>query len=167
MIYRFQVGERVHTISLERQGADVRAVIDGVAYAAEVLDDQPGALTLRFAGRPVRLAWAHDPEGRGRTWVARHGCTFALDRPQPPGRGAPASAAGSLRAPMPGQVRQLEAEVGQLVSAGQTILILEAMKMEIRIQAPTAGRLTRLLAAVGASVERDQVLAEIAPAEEA
>jgi biotin carboxyl carrier protein len=66
-----------------------------------------------------------------------------------------------LRAPMPAQVRALQAAEGDWLEKGQTLAILEAMKMEIRIQAPHAGRLIRLLVSEGQSVDRNQVLAEI------
>ena len=45
--------------------------------------------------------------------------------------------------------------------AGQTLLLLEAMKMEIKLTSPRAGRVARLLAKQGETVERDQVLVEL------
>jgi biotin carboxyl carrier protein len=62
---------------------------------------------------------------------------------------------------MPAQVRAVQVSEGDSVEAGQTLLLLEAMKMEIRVQAPHAGRVARLLARPGDTVERDQVLVEM------
>ena len=62
---------------------------------------------------------------------------------------------------MPARVRALQVAEGERVEAGQTLLLLEAMKMEIRLQAPRAGRIARLLASTGESVEREQVLVEL------
>ena len=66
-----------------------------------------------------------------------------------------------VTAPMPGLIIDLKVKEGDVVKAGDTLLILEAMKMQIRVNAPDAGRVRRLLVGKGALVERGQVLAEI------
>lgn len=71
------------------------------------------------------------------------------------------SSAGDLTAQMPGQVTEIRVSEGDAVEAGQTLLIIEAMKMEIRVNAPQPGRVTRLLVGLGDSVERGQRLLEI------
>jgi biotin carboxyl carrier protein len=70
-------------------------------------------------------------------------------------------AAGELTAPMPGQVRAVNVGEGDEVLKGQTLLLLEAMKMEIRVQAPRDGIVKKLLVKQGQTVERDQVLIEV------
>jgi propionyl-CoA carboxylase alpha chain len=67
--------------------------------------------------------------------------------------------AGSLLAPMPGLVRRVLVEVGALVSAGQPLLVLEAMKMEQTVAAPGAGVVAELRAKSGEQVSTGQVLA--------
>ena len=62
---------------------------------------------------------------------------------------------------MPGQVRELLVTAGETVTRGQTLLLLEAMKMEIRITAPSDGRVKRLLVAAGDVVDRGQRLVEM------
>ncbi len=160
MLYRFEVRGQLHEISLERQGSGYRASVDGQPYELEVLDDQPGQVSLRFDGRPLTLYWAADGVDK---WVSLNGCTYRLERPTP--RGARASgdtgAGQVVRSPMPAQVRAVQVEVGEAVQQGQTLLLLEAMKMEIRIKAPAAGTVARLLVKTGDTVEKDQVLAEI------
>lgn len=83
-------------------------------------------------------------------------------------KAAPASApvaapAGGtqLKAPMPGTVIDFKATNGAAVKKGQTILILEAMKMENEIVAPVDGVIT-FIATKGASVNTDDLLAVIA-----
>jgi propionyl-CoA carboxylase alpha chain len=69
---------------------------------------------------------------------------------------------GSLLAPMPGTVVRLgSAKAGDRVKAGQPLLWLEAMKMEHRVAAPTAGVLAALHAEVGRQVEVGAVLAVV------
>ena len=67
--------------------------------------------------------------------------------------------AGSLLAPMPGLVLRVLAEVGAVVTAGQPLLVLEAMKMEQTVSAPASGVVAELRAKAGEQVSTGQVLA--------
>jgi acetyl/propionyl-CoA carboxylase alpha subunit len=69
--------------------------------------------------------------------------------------------AGSLLAPMPGLVRRVLVEVGTTVTAGQPLLVLEAMKMEQTVAAPAAGVVAELRAKAGEQVAAGQVLAVV------
>jgi propionyl-CoA carboxylase alpha chain len=69
--------------------------------------------------------------------------------------------AGSLLAPMPGLVRRVLVEVGATVTAGQPLLVLEAMKMEQTVAAPAAGVVAELRAKAGEQVAAGQVLAVV------
>ena len=160
MRYRFQSGEQIYDVSIERAGDSFRATVNGQAYACEVLEEQPGVLSLRFDGRPVTLHWAADGS---RKWVSLDGCTYRLDRPVGTRRGAAGDHAGgeSVIAPMPAQVLSVQTTAGQTVEKGAPILLLEAMKMEIQIKAPAGGRVRQIFVREGQTVEKDQVLAEI------
>ncbi|WP_433469230.1 biotin carboxylase N-terminal domain-containing protein [Spirillospora sp. CA-128828] len=70
-------------------------------------------------------------------------------------------APGSLLAPMPGTVVRVGTEPGAVVAEGETLVVLEAMKMEHRIAAPSAGTVTELNVAAGQQVESGAVLAII------
>ena len=72
---------------------------------------------------------------------------------------APAAAgAANVTAPMPGTVLDVKVSVGQAVQAGETVVVLEAMKMENEIPAPVAGTVTGILVQKGATVDTDAVL---------
>ena len=75
-----------------------------------------------------------------------------------PQRAAPA---GSLLAPMPGLVLRVLADVGSAVTAGQPLLVLEAMKMEQTVTAPAGGVLAELRAKAGDQVSTGQILAVV------
>ncbi|MDQ2871445.1 MAG: hypothetical protein M3S32_11915 [Acidobacteriota bacterium] len=75
-------------------------------------------------------------------------------------RPSAADSAGLL-SPMPGRIRRVLAAVGDAVSRGQVLMILEAMKMEHSIRSPRDGRLVRLACAEGDLVEAGVALAEI------
>ena len=78
-----------------------------------------------------------------------------------PKAAAPAGAAGSVEvtASVPGQICKIEANVGAAVKAGDTVLVLEAMKMEIPVVAPQDGTVASVNVAVGDAVESGDVLA--------
>lgn len=71
---------------------------------------------------------------------------------------APANEEKSLRAPLAGVVTKVLATEGEKVEAGQTLLVLEAMKMETEITAPAAGTVAEIAVAAGDSVQGGQVL---------
>ncbi len=75
-------------------------------------------------------------------------------------------AQGSLLAPMPGTVIGVPLDAGAPVTAGQTVLVLEAMKMQHSINAPTDGVLTEVAVAVGDQVASGEVLAIVTPADQ-
>ena len=69
---------------------------------------------------------------------------------------------GSVHAPMPGRVVSVTVRQGQSVKKGQSLLILEAMKMELALQAPFDGFVTTLAVAVGDQVTEGAVLVRVA-----
>ena len=86
------------------------------------------------------------------------GATVLAERPRFPLHEAHV-AAGSLVAPMPGTVVRVESAVGAAVSAGQVLVVLEAMKMEHSVRAPHDGTVAEILVSAGQSVDQGTVLA--------
>ena len=72
-----------------------------------------------------------------------------------------AAEAGSLKAPMPGKIIQLVVQEGDTVSAGQAVIILEAMKMENELKTTIDGTVKRIAVEKGQSVEKNELLLEI------
>ena len=66
-----------------------------------------------------------------------------------------------VEAPMVGKVPQVLVNVGDTVAEDDTLIVMEAMKMEINVVAPAGGRVAELRVAPGDSVETDQVVATI------
>ncbi|WP_121118371.1 acetyl/propionyl/methylcrotonyl-CoA carboxylase subunit alpha [Croceibacterium ferulae] len=73
---------------------------------------------------------------------------------------------GAILAPMPGRVIAVDVAEGQAVTAGQRLLVLEAMKMEHALTAPVDGIVTDLQVATGAQVQVDASLVRVRPPEE-
>ncbi|MGD2121515.1 MAG: hypothetical protein PVJ76_07215 [Gemmatimonadota bacterium] len=72
----------------------------------------------------------------------------------------------ALRAPMPGLVVKLEAQVGDHVLPGQGLVIVEAMKMENELKSEGEGRIAKILVEPGQTVDKDQILVEFEVPEE-
>ncbi|MCO4694147.1 acetyl/propionyl/methylcrotonyl-CoA carboxylase subunit alpha [Streptomyces sp. RO-S4] len=111
----------------------------------------------------VAHTFAALPDG---TWLGRDGDAWQVRDHDPVAASltrAGQAGADSLTAPMPGTVTVVKVAVGDEVDAGQSLLVVEAMKMEHVISAPHAGTVTELDVSPGATVAMDQVLAVIAP----
>lgn len=153
-------------LELVRQGERVTLELeDGQTLTAEIRRAAAdGELILQINGldgRPRRVRAFVSVSGAER-WVTIAGRTWRFTQSSGrPRRGAAGGGSGVLRAPMPGQVRAVQAAVGEAVTKGQTILVLEAMKMEIRITAPFDGELVSLNVQEGQTVEREEVLGEV------
>lgn len=66
-----------------------------------------------------------------------------------------------MKAELAGNLWKVVVKEGQQVSADETLMILESMKMEIPVNAPKAGRVTRIHIKEGESVQEGQLLAEV------
>ncbi|WP_037678377.1 biotin carboxylase N-terminal domain-containing protein [Streptomyces albus] len=126
-----------------------------------------GRLLLEYAG--VTHAFQQAPDGAGGHWLGRDGDAWHATAHDPVAAalrgGAGAGHAGALTAPMPGTVTVVKAAVGDAVTAGQSLLVVEAMKMEHVIAAPHDGIVAELDVTAGSTVAMDQVLAVVAPHE--
>ncbi|PWI18235.1 acetyl/propionyl-CoA carboxylase subunit alpha [Streptomyces sp. Act143] len=106
---------------------------------------------------------------RAADWLGRDGDAWHVRDHDPVAAalsGAGHAGADSLTAPMPGTVTVVKVAVGDEVAAGQSLLVVEAMKMEHVISAPHAGTVAELDVKPGTTVAMDQVLAVITPLED-
>ena len=67
----------------------------------------------------------------------------------------------AVNSPMPGNIFKVECSVGQAVKAGDVLVVLEAMKMEIEVSAPVDGTVKAVSAVVGTAVNTDDLLVTI------
>ncbi|MFJ3904286.1 acetyl/propionyl/methylcrotonyl-CoA carboxylase subunit alpha [Streptomyces sp. NPDC090025] len=122
-----------------------------------------GELVLQLDGVTHRFTVAASPDGR---WLGRDGDSWHVLDHDPVAAalsGARHGGADTLAAPMPGTVTVVKVAVGDEVEAGQSLLVVEAMKMEHVISAPHAGTVTELDVTPGSTVAMDQILAVVTP----
>ncbi|MEX0342347.1 MAG: biotin carboxylase N-terminal domain-containing protein [Erythrobacter sp.] len=95
-----------------------------------------------------------------------NGAVFTVSPFRHDGGGTHSAADGAILAPMPGKVIAVDVAEGDAVTAGQRLMVLEAMKMEHALTAPFDGTVTELSASEGAQVQVEAVLAVVEPAGE-
>ncbi len=117
----------------------------------------PDTFALTIAGE--RSVWSYAPDG-DTLWVGTDGWAWPVHS-QIGAEAAQDNADGDLRAPMPGQVLLVPTTVGDRVRAGDPVVVLESMKMELVIAAPVDGLVTELNVAAGEKVAVDQPLARV------
>ncbi|TLS44733.1 acetyl-CoA carboxylase biotin carboxylase subunit [Streptomyces montanus] len=123
-------------------------------------EEAPSTATLHLDGL------THTFHRAAGTWLGRDGDSWNVLDHDPVAAsltGAARAGVDSLTAPMPGTVTVVKVAVGDEVAAGQSLLVVEAMKMEHVISAPHAGTVTELDVTPGTTVAMDQVLAVLEP----
>jgi geranyl-CoA carboxylase alpha subunit len=157
--HQFSANGETHEISLLPVTDGYQVRIREQAFRVRAFDD---ALEVDGYRQRVFAApgenddwWVHTPDG-----------TFCLMwvSPLPVGTRT-AESVGSLRSPMPGQVIRILVESDQQVSKGDILLIIEAMKMEHRISAPTDGKIAAVYYQVGQTVQAGVKLLDLQPSE--
>lgn len=71
---------------------------------------------------------------------------------------APAAGATTVEAPMPGKILNIKVSAGQAVKFGETVIVMEAMKMETEIVAPADGTVAQILVKAGDAVDTGAAL---------
>ena len=157
----FERNSEPFPVDLAPAGKAYRLTVGEENFDVEILQAKDGELDLLIDGKRVTAYVSSDSAKR---WVTIHGQTFVLTKSSGTRRGGQKpghQAAGELTAPMPGQIRALNVSEGDTVTKGQTLLVLEAMKMEIRIHAPLDGVVKKLFVKQGQTVEREQTLLSV------
>lgn len=123
-------------------------IIDGRSFEAFVEESEPGEYRIVIGGEPYEVAVVSERDARsGRS----------------PHRPPAHSGEAVVKAPMPGLVIAVTVSVGDVVSAGQGLVQLEAMKMENELLAPTGGTVRAVHVTKGQKVNVGQSLITIGP----
>lgn len=156
-------GERSH-LQVETQNGGYQIVIDERTYQVTVQRYSDGQLDLLIDGQPQRFYLANSADNLEQRLLWHQGQIWRLNAVDTRSRRKTTKHEHSdamLSATMPGVVRAMLVKVGDPVAAGDPLVVLEAMKMEIRVSAPHAGQVSKVYCQFGDVVNRGQELIEI------
>ena len=144
--YRITVGGRAFEVEVGDLGqSPVRVVVDGTEYRADLPGRgvAPSPSPASAASAPPAPAAPAQPAGTSRAAAA------------------PTAGADAVTAMMPGRVISVEVKPGDSVQRGQTVCVIESMKMEQNIASPRDGTVRAVPVSAGDSVQRGQTLVEL------
>jgi biotin carboxyl carrier protein len=170
--FAVKTGDRERIVELD----DGAVRVDGRDVDVSVTQVSPGIWSLRrgseqtiaevdgqggAAGAAAKLVVEIKRPGQDAVVVAAEVADARRASIVTPARPAAGGAPVVVRSPIPGRVVKVLVKAGDAVAAGQTLVVLEAMKMENELRAPRAGRVVDLRCAEGAAVESGQDLVTV------
>lgn len=144
------------------EGNIAHVTVNGIPFEVEMKQPvKPGKQKFRIENE------AHSDKGGASSAdnakTSPSSATTAANAEPAASKKAPASAAGKpVTAPLPGTINDIKVKVGDKVSAGDTVVILEAMKMQNNIEAETSGTITSINVNKGDAVMEGDTLVTIA-----
>ena len=150
MLHEFKINGDMVEVTVARDGQDWLLG----EYRASVLTD--GRIMVQLDGRS-RIA--HSAKVGDVWWVHIDGHIFCIEKTE--AGSADGDSDGGMTAPMPGKILEVKVADGQTVEAGELLLVMEAMKMEHRIVAPTDGVVAKVNFSMGDQVQQGDVLVEM------
>lgn len=167
MKYRVTVGERIYTVTLNDAPQSFGVELNGRPHRLEIVPDL-GSTDFRVCldGTWHRVIARRNEEGL-RIEIGEDRYQVQVERAFP----VPASRANAIsspraievKAPMPGLVVAVDAASGAWVDQGHPVVIMEAMKMQMEIRAPTGGRVLAVRVQPGQEVPSHAVLVTLDP----
>jgi 3-methylcrotonyl-CoA carboxylase alpha subunit len=171
----FLEGEGAHAVRLTLTGDGCRLALPSGPRTARVLSSRVTGSAVAGAGAAIELEAEIDgrkhaacvlSDGDARTVLLGPDAWKLTRRGRLAGAGEADAPTGSLTAPMPGRITHVGVETGATVTRGQTLMVLEAMKMEHAIRAPADGTVAQLHFVAGDQVGEGAELLVFEPAEE-
>lgn len=156
-------GREQHQVALVRNTSGARVFFDGESHEVHLQMRIDGGLELLVDGKRHvayvvqhgELAYVH---ACGRAWSVK------LHDPVRDS-GKQDQAGDNCVAPMPGTVADIKVAIGDPVTEGQTLIVIESMKMQMNLNAERDGVVAEVCCAVGETFERDAVLVKLAAKE--
>lgn len=164
MVLKLELDGTVHHVTILARRPHLVLAIDGRRYVVQSLDEAgDGHRQLTLDGKPIAFSRAGSVDG---AIVRLEGRSFALRRLDAAAEASAGGGANIVRAPMPGTVIAVHKRVGERVARGETVVTIESMKLQMKLDAPRDGEIAELAAREGEGFDKDAVLARLAaPAE--
>ncbi|MBK8725464.1 MAG: biotin/lipoyl-binding protein [Holophagaceae bacterium] len=167
------INKATHEVELTRRDGALTLTWDGEAVPVDILEVEPGTYSVINGGGSVDVRLdagrSGDPDVHAYRATLHDGAyEFGLQDPMKALLAAASGAAaggGTLTSPMPGKIVKLLVKEGDVVAEGQTLLIMEAMKMQNELKATAAGKVAKVAVQEGATVETGATLLVLAALE--
>ena len=164
MKFEIELNDMPRTADLVVNGTAVRGTIDDRAVEASAVEVASGVYSILLRGKSfeVRLE-PNEPGVRALVNEREYAVTIRDPRQWRRYRAGVAEMEGrqKLTAPMPGKVVRLLVSAGDVVEAGQGVVVVEAMKMQNEVRSPKSGTVETLLVAEGQTVHTGETLGYI------
>lgn len=142
--------------------------VKGVDYDVEIEDIKGNIASVTVNGIPFEVEMKKQPKAAKPKFHIDSAAQAAKPEPKAPApakepQPVPAAAEGAnaVTAPLPGTINDIKVKVGDQVKAGDTVVVLEAMKMQNNIEAETAGTIASVNVAKGDAVNEGDTLVTI------
>ena len=163
MHHAFKLGDAEHNVELARAREAYRLHVGDARIDVDLKTAPDGRAWLTLGDRHVEVVIATRGD---EVFVHLDGEAYALRYEHPLDRLAAKSGGGAndqIRAPMPGSIVNVAVAAGAAVAKGQTLLVMESMKMETTLVAPRDGVVAAVRFEKGQTFERDAVLLDLEP----
>jgi len=164
MIFEVTIAEKTYQVELRREQAAWRCRLDGREIPVDVTTGEDGVLSLLVDGKSYEVKQERTGT-ESRVVVGQERFNVSVRDPRSlrsrGHTGGPAHGVKKITAPMPGKIVRLLAAEGSAVEAGQSVIVIEAMKMQNELKAPKTGVVKKINVSEGAAVEAGQSLAEV------
>ena len=141
---------------------EYKYTINGNKYDVEIVDIVENIATVTVNGENYSVEMEKEPEPEKKKVVIKSGAQAQPEAAASEGTSAAkVNTNNALKAPLPGVIREINVAVGDEVAVGDTVVVLEAMKMANNLEAEKAGKVTAVLVQVGESVMEDTPLVVI------
>jgi biotin carboxyl carrier protein len=140
---------------------EYKYTINGTKYEVAVGDIEENIVTVTVNGEEYKVEMEKEPEPEKKKPVLGKPAAPAAEGAEPATDKAAVNKNNAVKAPLPGVITDIKVAVGDEVQAGDTVVVLEAMKMANALQAEKAGKVTAICVKIGESVMEDDALVVI------
>lgn len=164
MKLEIEVNNKIITVDWQQNDTQLSATIDGISYQVEIVATMPNVYTLLLDNKVYEFSLDYNSASSSSQvhTLGKSFLTKVVDRKRLRSKTEHnVSGKQPIIAPMPGRVVQVLKNVGDEVTMGEGIIVVEAMKMQNELGAPKTGKVTVIKAKVGQTVAANDVLAII------
>lgn len=160
MAFKLELGGKTHALTILARRPHLIVSVDGRRYEiADAGEAGDGERIFTLAGKTIRAARAETMDG---ALVRIDGRSFAIRRVDAAAEASAGGGAHVVRAPMPGIVVAVHKAAGDHVRRGETVITIESMKLQMKLDAPRDGEISEIGVRPGEGFDKDAILARLA-----